>query len=388
MNRKRPGSTLFYPPRQDRIGAAMRHARGALRGIGWSRLGWATGIGAAGGLLFLVSHGMHRFQALWEHKAALATTLLEASIAVGSSIAVAILLLLAVSIAEYGDGGRPRGWARYAMAIVVAVACATAVVHGLPPRVPVDALVGWYGLAPGPPIDTFVFTNWLLFGGLAVLVYVRLRRARWIQAAFERAEIERVAASSRLARSRLATSQAQIEPGFLFDTLHQIEARYEHDAAGGERMIDDLIAYLRAALPQIRGEDSTLAREAALAEAFLRIVQDRAGSRLMFAFNIPPALGTRRFPPMLLLPLVEKCMRGHSEAFPHAGRLEILATAHSDRMRVTVTDTAARHAVPADDPVLATLRDRLSELSGGDATLTLEADHARGATAIVEVSLT
>jgi Histidine kinase len=388
MNRQLPGSTRFVPLRQDRIGLATGRVRGALRGMGLSRLGWTAGIGTVGGLLFLVSHGMHRVQALWEHKATLSGTLLEASVAVGGSIAVALLLLVAVSVAEHGDGGRPRGWARHAIATVVAVACATAIVHGLPPRFPVDALVGWYGLAPGSPVDTFVFTNWLLFGGLAVLVYVRLRRARWIQAAFERAELERVAASSRLARSRLATSQAQVDPTFLFDTLHRIEARYERDAVGGERLIDDLIAYLRAALPQLRGEDSTLAREATLAEAYLRIVQDRIGGRLMFTFDIPTPLGPQRFPPMFLLPLVERSVRLRFEPSRAAGSLEIQATSRSNRLRVSVTDFGARDPAHANDPLMATLRERLVELSGGDATLTAQADQTRGTTVIVEVPLT
>lgn len=388
MTRQRAGATPIEAKGGDRVGGAMRQAGAMLRTVRWSRLGWTTVIGAVGGLLFVVSHGMRTVPALLEHRASIANTLLECAIAVTGSVVVAILLLVGVTAAERGDGGRPRGWARYTIATLVAIACATAIVHWLAPRLPVAALGGWYGLGPGAPIDTFVFTNWLLFGGLAVMVYVRLRRARWIQAAFERAELERATASGRLVRSRLATTQAQVEPGFLFETLHQIELRYEHDAARGERLVDDLIAYLRSALPQIRGEDSTLAREAALAEAYLRIAQDRIGSRLEFAVDIPPALGMQRFPPMLLLPLIETSVRRRQQPSAQAGMLAIQATSHADRMRVTVTDTGARDIASAQDRGTAALHARLAELSRGDATLSFMADHARGATAIIDLPLT
>ena len=388
MTRQRAGATPIEAKGGDRVGGAMRQAGAMLRTVRWSRLGWTTVIGAVGGLLFVVSHGMRTVPALLEHRASIANTLLECAIAVTGSVVVAILLLVGVTAAERGDGGRPRGWARYTIATLVAIACATAIVHWLAPRLPVAALGGWYGLGPGAPIDTFVFTNWLLFGGLAVMVYVRLRRARWIQAAFERAELERATASGRLVRSRLATTQAQVEPGFLFETLHQIELRYEHDAARGERLVDDLIAYLRSALPQIRGEDSTLAREAALAEAYLRIAQDRIGSRLEFAVDIPHALRMQRFPPMLLLPLIETSVRRRQQPSAQAGMLEIQATSHADRMRVTVTDTGARDIAFAQDRGAAALHARLAELSRGDATLSFMADHARGATAIIDLPLT
>ena len=64
-------------------------------------------------------------------------------------------------------------------------------------------------------------------------------------------QLERTRMSRKAFESRLQALQARVDPRFLFDTLASIEATYEADAARGERMIDDLIAYLRAALPTI-----------------------------------------------------------------------------------------------------------------------------------------
>jgi hypothetical protein len=188
----------------------------------------------------------------------------------------AILFLLAVTIAER------RGHA--------SLACGSAalsprrrrrrsagLVHVISPYVPVDGIIGWYPLSSRTAVDAFTFSNWLLLGGLVVFVYVRLRRARDRQVAFERAEIDRAVTGRAVLRAQLAAMQAQVEPKLLFNTLSQIEALYKRDVAGADRMLDDLIAYLRAALPQLRCEASTLAREIALADAYLRIVQARMG---------------------------------------------------------------------------------------------------------------
>ena len=77
-------------------------------------------------------------------------------------------------------------------------------------------------------------------------------------------------------------------------------------------MLDSLIAYLRAALPQLRSEGSTLAQETQLAESYLCIVKLRMSHGLEFAVDIPVELGDCAFPPMLLLPLIDDALRADS----------------------------------------------------------------------------
>ena len=369
-----------------RVAARTRRWRAVWRSLTWTRSAWTFGLGAIGGLLFLISHSMHRVQSLVMHEVSVGNTIWECAVAIGITIVVAFLFLLALSFAEYGDRGQPRAWMRYVIATLAAVGGATAIEHVISPHVPIAGLIGWYGLETQTSIDSFVFSNWLLFGGLAVFVYVRLGRARRTQHAFERAELQRMATRREMLTAQLAAAQAQVEPGFLFNTLHQVEAQYEHDSASGDRVLEDLIDYLRAALPQLRGEESTLARESALADAYLRIVQGRMGSRLEFTFDIPHSLGARHFPPMLLLPLIENAVRDGLEPLPHGGRLEICATSVADRMRVTVSDNGLRDVNELlGSPGLDTVRERLADLYGAAATLAVIANQPCGATAIVEV---
>ena len=94
--------------------------------------------------------------------------------------------------------------------------------------------------------------------------------------------------------SRLAAMQAQVEPQFLFNTLAQVERLYEIDPARAARMLDDLIAYLRAAMPLMRDTSSTVKQEIDLARAYLDIVRIRLGDRLAFAIEVPSDGGSRR----------------------------------------------------------------------------------------------
>ncbi len=384
-----PDGAVAALPRADmghRIEGCARNVRAAWRGITWIQFRWTLAAGAAGGLFFLLSQGRFGVRRLLEHSVSPASAALEIAVALGASIAVAFLILLAVSVAEYGDRGHARAWVRYVVATLAAVAAATALVHSLSPYVPVGGLTGWYPMESQASIDSFVFTNWLLLGGLAVFVYVRLSRARRTQAAFEQAELQRVNASRQVLRSQLAAMQARVEPKFLFNTLGHIEALYERDAASADCMLDDLIAYLRAALPQLRGEDSTLARESELAEAYLRIVQARMGSRLEFTFDIPMALGASRFPPMLLLPLIENAIRHSLEPLPLGGRIEVRAVARASRMCLTVSDNGLGEVAELrEGEGLTTLRARLHALFGPEAMISLSTNQPRGVTATIDV---
>jgi hypothetical protein len=384
-----PGGAATALPGADLVNCVEGCARNvwaAWRGLSRKQFRWTLAVGTAGGLFFLVSHGSFEVRRLLEHRVAPASAALEITVILGATIAVTCLFLLALRVAEHGDRGQARSWMRYVVATVTASAVSAAIVHYLSPYIPVDGLVGWYGVENQLSVDSFVFTNWLLFGGLGVFVYVRLSRVRRTQAAFEQAELERVTASRQVLKSQLAAMQARVEPKFLFNTLGHVEALYERDAASGDRMLDSLIMYLRAALPQLRAEDSTLARESDLAEAYLRIVQVRMGSRLEFDVAIPRELDAVPFPPMLLLPLVENAIQHGLEPLSLGGRIEVSAARHAGCLRLSVSDNGLGDAAEIrEGDGLTMLRERLDKLFGGRATLSLNTNLPRGVTATIEV---
>ncbi len=337
-------------------------------------------------MLFVISHGLRAVFEVLVHNTSFSSFMWESTVVVGVYMMVSCLFLCAVSAAELGDHGQARAWLRYAFATFVAAGTSTAVVHVLSPFVPIAGLVGWYHLRARVSIDVFVFANWLLLGGLAVFVYVRLRRLQRRQAEFERAELGRAGASRNVLRAQLAALQAQVEPTFLFNALSQIETLYDRDIGSASRMLDALIAYLHAALPALRGGNSTLAHETELARAYLRVVQLRMGSRLELVFDVPPELGANPLPPMLLLPLIDNAVRHGIEPLPLGGRIVIRAAASADRMLLDVSDNGVGNAAELrEGDSLTALRARLAGLFGQRATLRFSAAQPHGVMASIEV---
>ena len=119
-----------------------------------------------------------------------------------------------------------------------------------------------------------VLTGLLVAGVLVAATWLRNREARAREATLA-AEAERERLEKRNREAELKLLQAQVEPHFLFNTLANLRHLVQKGSPDALRMLDHLIDYLRNAVPEIRGEGTTLGREAALARAYLEIIRLR-----------------------------------------------------------------------------------------------------------------
>src|SRR4030095_1028436 len=165
----------------------------------------------------------------------------------------------------------------------------------------------------------YTYLDLVLFGGGVVWVINDRRRAALGRARMHGAEMERITAEKRGTEPALRGMRARVEPQFLFNTLAQVKQLYERDAPVGEQMLDELIAYLRAAMPKMRDTSSTVGQEVELARAYLAIVKVRLGERFTYEIESSPAVADERMPPMMLLPLLDHALArvlGDSRAAP------------------------------------------------------------------------
>ena len=145
----------------------------------------------------------------------------------------------------------------------------------------------------------FLYNVFAAFGNgllISLIFYVKRREAR-AATALHKAEAERHLLSKQAIEAELKLMQAQVEPHFLFNTLASVQYLTETDPKQANVLLGHLIAYLRAALPQLRARSSTLGQEIALAEAYLNILTMRIGPRLTFAIDVPDELRDHPFPP-------------------------------------------------------------------------------------------
>jgi mono/diheme cytochrome c family protein len=131
------------------------------------------------------------------------------------------------------------------------------------------------------------------------------------------------------------------------------------------QQIDELIAYLRAAMPTMRDTTSTVGREVELVRAWLGIAGLRLGEPISVDLELPEALSRARMPAMMLLPLVDR-------AIAHGDRsLRLRATAPGPRIRIAIAGVGI--ASLRDSEEVAAVRERLTALYGAEAGVELSA---------------
>jgi LytS/YehU family sensor histidine kinase len=157
-------------------------------------------------------------------------------------------------------------------------------------------------------------------------------------------------------------------------------------------MLDDLITYLRAALPHLRESGSVLGKEIELARAYLNIIQVRLGDRLSFSFDSPAAHADSRIPPMLLLPLIDHALARSMAAGsgldndPGVGpaNLVIMSAVANGRLQVTVTHSGDGFTA-GDMAHLKHIGERIDSLYGDTASFGIGRAPHGGTRAIFEV---
>jgi Histidine kinase len=304
------------------------------------------------------------------------------------NVVVALAVFVAVIVADEAvDRGAPR-LATYAFAVGLGSI--------------VGALLGWHTHGPlgfefghgirdaeaSPVFVRFhvasIAVGAALVGGLATFVHAGRRTALDARRRQHTAEQARAQAQRRKLESQLQALQARVEPMFLFGSLERIRSLYRTQASGASSMMEDLIVYLRAALPHLRESTSTVAQELTLVRAWLDIV-GRSAPGWRFEPEVDAAALSGRLPALLLLPLVQHAAADRGGAPVHL-RLRVQRDGSALAIEL-VTSTDAFAAGVAGQDLLEQLRERLLALYAGRASLGCgrAAGGATGSRAVVEM---
>jgi hypothetical protein len=300
----------------------------------------------------------------------------------GECVLMTVPILLFLAVAERLASRRSAT----RMTVAAALAIAAGAVTGA------CLLIPYYGeswttvMSPRFWVDVWF---WTMLGIGVAAIYGLQRRVAATAQALHQSQVDQVALSKQMLEARLQVMRAQIEPHFLFNTLANVKRLCRTDVTDGRRMLDNLIRYLRSALPQLRDAQTTLGQEADLVEAYLAVLKIRMGARLDYRIRVPREARDVAFPPMLLLTLVENSIKHGLNPSPEGGEIRIDARARGDFLDVSVADTGVGFGVAATGGTgvgLANSRARLSALHGDASELTLEANAPHGVVATVRLS--
>ena len=136
--------------------------------------------------------------------------------------------------------------------------------------------------------------------------------------------------------AELRALRAQIDPHFIFNSLHSVSALTSSDPAAARRMCLLLADFLRDTLRLGTSARIRLSEELALAQRFLAIEQVRLGSRLQVESHADPGAVGCLVPPLLLQPLVENAVVHGVAQLVDGGTIRLTATRTAETLSITL----------------------------------------------------
>ena len=212
-----------------------------------------------------------------------------------------------------------------------------------------------------------------LFGG-GVFLALLVISMHYVLLAYERSrEAEERAAAARLAArdAELRALKAQVNPHFLFNSLHSISALTSIDPAQAREMCILLADFLRLTLSVGDKTSITLGEELALARSYLAVEKIRFRARLRVEEEVEQACDGFRVPPLLLQPLVENAVRHGVATLSDGAFIRISSGCSSGRLRLAVENNFDPDAPPrrSGGVGLKNVRERLKARHGAEARL-------------------
>lgn len=209
---------------------------------------------------------------------------------------------------------------------------------------------------------------------MALLYFAHLRRSRQHESASARltaAQRAQREARLRTVQARLQAVQARIDPQLLFEMLDAVRLAYAAEPERAERLLDELVAFLRASLPRLRTASASIAGEAELARAYARLRSLAGPVDCPMVLDVAQQAVHARFPPGVLLPLLDDGLRRRG------GPCTLRVVRSADECCV-----ALGLPVAPSDAVQMRVRSLLADLYGTAASLDVD---TRGEAAVVTI---
>jgi two-component system, LytTR family, sensor kinase len=202
-------------------------------------------------------------------------------------------------------------------------------------------------------------------------------------------ELERAQLRASLSEAKLEALRVQLQPHFLFNTLHAISTLVlKGETRGADQMLAHLSRFLRLTLESAQAQTVSLALELEFLDAYLRIQEVRFGDRLTVRNEIEEQVLVAAVPSLILQPLVENSIQHGIGQRPDGGTIQVRAHRLGDAVVLEVQDDGVglqRDPGSARGIGLRNIRERLVQLYPGMHSFSLGAASGGGALATITI---
>ena len=240
---------------------------------------------------------------------------------------------------------------------------------------------GFFWLRPWFLNDFIIYVG-VLAAGLARAYSLRYR--------LQREESLRVAAQLRaqLAEARLDALRMQLDPHFLFNTLHAISSLVERDPRGVRRMISRLSELLRHTIEGPSEQEITLREELDLLRRYLEIMEVRFQGRLEITTDVQERALDALVPNLILQPIVENAIKHGVSKIEGTGRIAVRGRVDGSDLVLNIENNAPlAESISGTGVGVRNTRARLSHLYGDEQRFELRGGDDSAPLTIAEIRL-
>ncbi len=143
---------------------------------------------------------------------------------------------------------------------------------------------------------------------------------------------------SLIQEAELRTIQAQINPHFLFNTLHSIATSIRSKPSLARHLIVQLGQFMRINLKLTSTSLIQLEKELDHLRAYLEIVKVRFSDQLTVHYEMDEDIRDVMIPPFTIQPLVENCIQHGLKDVEHGGEIWIRLSSENGKVKIMIQD--------------------------------------------------
>lgn len=243
-------------------------------------------------------------------------------------------------------------------------------------------------------LSFLILSGLITYTGGAIDLWYFFRQKKRLLEVLQQQELKLAQDARREAELRLSVLAAQVEPHFLFNTLAGVRSAILTEPQRATAIVDHLVDYLRATIPQMRNDGSTaqgrLKQQLDAATAYLALMQARI-PRL--SYSVDSEVADAALPPLMLISLVENAVKHGVE--PKIGPVHIAVFAKQVQqaggvmLELTVADNGVGFSGSSSGSGigLSNIHERLASMYGTRASLVLKARGEGGVAATILLPL-
>jgi two-component system, LytTR family, sensor kinase len=200
----------------------------------------------------------------------------------------------------------------------------------------------YYGWSMGRPysfvrMGRFVVSNFSEGIGIYLLIAVTSYAFSYYRR-YREGQSKTLQLEAQLSQAELQALKMQLQPHFLFNTLHSISALMHREPESARKMIARLGDFLRLTLENSGTQEVTLQQEIEFLQCYLEIEQIRFQDRLVTNVDVAPDVLDAKVPNLILQPIVENAIRHGIAPRSTPGLVEIQAQPRNGKLRIQVRD--------------------------------------------------